>query len=275
MQDHQPPREGEGQDQAELPFVAPCRQLPLNAALGWLRLGWQDLRAAPRQSLTYGLIMVLISYGISALTWWWGNLGLYLGLISGFVFAGPWLALTLYSISLHVERGEPVSLRRSLGDARQQLGNAMVFAVILTVVFLVWARAATVIHVFFPETGHPELRDLVWFLSVGTLVGAVFSAIVFAVSAFSLPMLMDRQVDSVTAVVTSINAVLRNKPAMVVWATVIGVCVVGGIVTAYLGFAVLLPLLGHATWHAYRDTIDASQWPEAFPPGRHLDDAQG
>ena len=274
-----------GRPPEELPFVAPCRPLQLDAALGWLRAGWQDLRAAPRQSLTYGLIMVLISYGITAMTLWLGNLGLYLGLVSGFVFAGPWLALTLYSISLHVERQEPVSLRRSLGDARQQVGNAMVFAVILTVVFLVWARAATILHVFFPDTGyadlkdllkalvnlgewHPQLQGLAWFLGVGTLVGALFSAIVFAASAFSLPMLMDRQVDSVTAVVTSVNAVLRNKPPMLVWASLIGACVLLGLLTAYLAFVVLLPLLGHATWHAYRDTIDASAWPPAFPPGR-------
>ncbi|MFP5340960.1 MAG: DUF2189 domain-containing protein, partial [Gammaproteobacteria bacterium] len=244
-----------------LPFVAPCRRLPAGAALGWLRLGWRDLQAAPRQSLTYGAVMVLMSALISALTWWWGNLGLYLGLISGFVFVGPWLALTLYSISIQVERGEAVSLRRSLGDARRQLGNTMVFAVILTVVFLVWARAATVIHVFFPDTGTPQLRDLLWFLGIGSAVGALFSAIVFAVSAFSLPMLMDRRVDAVTAVVTSVNAVLRNKPAMAVWAAVIVGCVLLGVLTAYLAFLVLLPLLGHATWHAYRQTIDASRWP--------------
>lgn len=248
-------------ESAPLPFVAPCRTLPPGAAFEWLRLGWRDLCQAPRQSLSYGVVMLLMSYGISALTWYWGDLGLYLGVITGFVFVGPWLALTLYSISIHVERKEPVSLRRSIGDARQQLGNAMVFAVILTVVFLVWARAATIIHVFFPDNGSPELRDLLWFLGIGSSVGALFSAIVFAVSAFSLPMLMDRRVDTVTAVVTSVNAVLRNKPAMLVWAMLIVGCVLLGVATAYLAYIVLLPLLGHATWHAYRRTIDASLFP--------------
>ncbi len=246
----------------ELPFVAPCANLPLWAAFDWLKHGWQDLKAAPKQSLTYGLIMVVMSYLITAFTYWWGNLGLYLGMVSGFVFVGPWLALTLYSISIHVERNEPVSLRRSLVDARKPIANATVFAILLTIVFLVWARAATVIYVFFPESSSFELKDLALFLGVGSTVGAVFCAIVFAVSAFSLPMLMDRQTDGVTAVVTSVNAVLRNKPAMLVWAMVIGVCVLIGLLTAYLAFAVLLPLLGHATWHAYRQTIDASAWPQ-------------
>ncbi|MFA5939008.1 MAG: DUF2189 domain-containing protein [Sinimarinibacterium sp.] len=251
---------------AALPFVAPCRVLSPNAALGWIRLGWHDLRRAPRQSLTYGAVMVSMSYLITAFTWWWGNLGLYLGLISGFVFVGPWLALTLYAISIRLERKEPVSLLQSLGDARQQLGNAMVFAVILTVVFLVWARAATILHVFFPADSARELKDLAWFLGIGSAVGALFCAIVFAVSAFSLPMLMDRRVDTVTAVVTSVNAVLRNKPAMAVWAMLIVACVIVGLLTAYLAFLVLLPLLGHATWHAYRQTIDASRWPEVRVP---------
>ena len=246
----------------ELPFVAPCKTLPLWVAFDWIKLGWHDLKAAPRQSLTYGLIMVLMSYALTAVTIYWGNLGLYLGLVSGFVFAGPWLALTLYSISIHVERGEPVSLRRSITDARKPIGNAMVFATLLTIVFLVWARAANVIYIFFPEIADYHLRDLAVFLGVGCTVGAVFCAIVFGVSAFSLPMLMDRQTDGITAVVTSVNAVLRNKPAMFVWACVIGLCVLIGLLTACLAFLVLLPLLGHATWHAYRDTIDASDWPE-------------
>lgn len=260
--DQQTPTPNHSINRDELPFVAPCNNLSLWASLNWLRLGWHDLRTAPRQSLSYGLIMVLISYLITAFTYWWGSLGLYLGLVSGFVFVGPWLALTLYSISIHVERNEPVSLRRSLGDARKPITNAMVFAILLTIVFLVWARAATVIHVFFPESSSYELKDLAWFLGVGSTVGAVFCAIVFGVSAFSLPMLMDRQTDGITAVVTSVNAVLRNKPAMLVWATIIGACVLVGLLTGYLAFVVLLPLLGHATWHGYRETIDASAWPE-------------
>lgn len=250
---------------APLPFVAPCRILPATAAFGWIRLGWNDLRRAPRQSLTYGLVMVLMGYLITACTWWWGDVALYLGLISGFVFLGPCLALMLYAISIRLERQEPVQLLRSLHDGRQQFGNAMVFALILTVVFLVWARAATIIHIFFPASGAYRLDDLAWFLGIGSLVGALFCAIVFAVSAFSLPMLMDRKVDTVSAVVTSVHAVLSNKPAMLVWAATIVGCVFIGLLTAYLGFVVLLPLLGHATWHAYRQTIDASAWPAVDP----------
>jgi uncharacterized membrane protein len=254
-------RDGQHPPLEERPFAAPCRTLNIRAPLRWLRAGWRDLRRAPRQSLTYGLMMVAISYAVSAATWRFGNVGLYLGLVSGFVFVGPWLAMTLYAISRRLETGRRVSLRRSMRDAGRAIGNAMVFAVILTVVFLVWARAATMLHVFFPAQHDPSLEALLPFLAVGSAVGAVFAAFVFAVSAFSLPMLMDRRTDTVTAVVTSVNAVLRNKPAMAVWAALIVACVVVGALTAWLGFAVLLPLIGHATWHAYRETIDPDDWP--------------
>ena len=116
----------------ELPFAAPCRSLSIGAPLHWLRLGWADLRAAPRQSLSYGLAMLALSYVITASTWWFGNAGLYLGLVSGFVFVGPWLALTLYSISRRLEEGRQVSLPKSMKDAARAVGNALVFAVILS-----------------------------------------------------------------------------------------------------------------------------------------------
>jgi uncharacterized membrane protein len=248
-------------DPSELPFVAPCRDLTPAAPWRWLRKGWADLRAAPRQSLGFGLLTVLLSWLVSLAAWRFGNMGLYLGLVSGFVFIGPWLALTLYAISLRLERGQPVTLAGSLRDAGSAIGSAMVFAVILVVVLLVWARAANTMYVFYPQISDPSPRDLLIFLAAGSAVGAVFSAVVFAVSAFSLPMLIDRQADAVTAVVTSVNAVLRNKVSLLVWALIIVASVAVAALTAWLAFIVLMPVLGHATWHAYRDTIDAEAWP--------------
>lgn len=248
-----------------LPLAAPCRPLPVNAAFEWIRLGWRDLQRARKHSLGYGLLMILLCYGVTALTWSWGELGLYLGLISAVVFFGPCQALVLYSISLHLERGEKPCLLASLRDTRPQIGNALVFSLILTVVFLVWGRSAVIIHIFFPAGQITSLYDYATFLGIGSVVGAFFSALVFSLSAFSLPMLMDREVDPVTAAVTSINAVLNNKPAMLVWASLIVGCVLVGIATGFLAFLVLLPLLGHATWHGYRQTIDASRWPPVSP----------
>jgi uncharacterized membrane protein len=254
-------------DPSELPFAAPCRDLSPAAPWRWLRKGFSDLKAAPRQSLSYGLLTVLLSWLVTLAAWHFGNIGLYLGLVSGFVFVGPWLALTLYAISRRLERGESVTLARSFKDAASAIGSAMVFAVILVVVMLVWARAANTMYIFYPEIVDPSARDLLIFLTAGSAVGALFSAVVFAVSAFSLPMLIDRQADAVTAVVTSVNAVLRNKISLLVWALIIVGCVIIAALTAWLAFLVLMPVLGHATWHAYRETIDASQWPAHLPGG--------
>ena len=248
-------------DPNALPFVAPCRDLPNDAFKSWLVRGWQDLKRAPQASLSFGVIMVLSSHLVTWATWRYGNIGLYLGLVSGFVFLGPWLALTWYAISLRLETHRTVTVIGSLRDAAQSVSGAMVFAVILLVVFLVWARAATMLHVFFPSLAQPQWTDLLGFLLIGSAVGAVFCAVIFAVSAFALPMLMDRQVDAVTAVITSIHAVLRNKRAMLPWALTIVAVVVAGALTAWLAFLLLMPWLGHATWHAYRQTIDSAQWP--------------
>lgn len=247
----------------ELPMLAPCRDIGFTAPLRWLKLGWNDLRSAPGPSLVFGVITLVLTYLITLATWIWGNLGLYLGLVSGFVFVGPGLAMVWYAISRRLERGLPVAIMPALKDALRAARGALFFAVILIVVLLVWARAANTMYIFFPAIENPSWRELVVFLTAGSAVGALFSLVVFAASAFSLPMLLDRQADAVTAVITSINAVLRNKRALLLWAVLIVAAVLIGVVTAWLAFLVIMPLLGHATWHGYRQTIDAGQWPDA------------
>ncbi len=247
-------------DEDTRPLAAPCQSLHWTAPLHWLRLGWRDLRQARAISLSYGLIMVIFSYAISAAAWYLGNLGLYLGLISGFVFLGPLLALTLYSVSARRETGNPLTLGATARDAWNALSDAMVFAVAVLIIFLIWARAATLIHVFFPVEADTSIQDWLLFLGIGSAVGAIFCAIIFMTSAFSLPMILDRDADTITAIISSVNATLRNKAAMLVWSLCIGVCVLAGFLTAYLGFAVLLPLIGHATWHGYRETLDTTDW---------------
>ncbi len=245
----------------ELPFIAPCRRLTMTAPLAWLQRGWQDMRAAPLQSAFYGVTLTILSMAIALLTLRLGLLALYLGLASGFVFIGPFLAMGLYSISYQLEIGRRPTLAFSLREGRAHLRNALVLGLCLLIVLLVWARAATLLNVFRPSAALPAWRELLPFFGIGTAVGALFTAIVFAATAFSMPMLLDRRTDAITAVVTSVNATLRNKLPMAVWGLLILVAVAVGFATAMVGFVVLLPLIGHATWHAYRATIDASMWP--------------
>jgi uncharacterized membrane protein len=247
---------------SDLPFVAPCRKLSPQSPIKWLSLGWRDLRAAPLPSLSYGFALTLLSGIVVLATWKVGTLALYLGLASGFVFFGPLLAMGLYSISRELEAKERPSFWFSWREGRSHLKDMLVIGICLLVVMLVWGRAATLMNVFRPSLSSAGWSELIPYLGIGSAVGALFCAIVFAASAFSFPMLVDRSVDGVTAVITSINATLRNKLAMVVWAALIGVVVLIGFASCLIGFVVLLPLIGHATWHAYRETIDASAWPD-------------
>jgi uncharacterized membrane protein len=251
----------EASPEPPLPFVAPCRELSLADPLRWITLGWADLRRAPKQSLVYGLALTALSYAIALSALSLGTLALYLGLATGFVFVGPALAIGLYSISRQLEDGRDPELGYCVREGVQRLRDAVLLGVVLLVVLLVWARAASLVHVFFPVRGNPTWKDLLPFFGVGSLVGALFASVVFAASAFSIPMLMDRKTDAITAVVSSVNAVLRNQGPMLVWGALVVAAVLIGFATAFLAFLVLMPVLGHATWHAYRQTIDASAWP--------------
>ncbi len=240
------------------PIVAPCRVLHYSAPFNWLKKGWSDLWQVPKISLTYGLIMMLTSLLITFVAYKAHSIVLAIAMTAGFFFMGPIIAIGLYSLSRQIHNNVPPQFLRCLREGKKNLGNEMVLSFMFLIVFLVWARAASMLHIFFPATMLPE--DWLMFLSMGTVVGGIFAAIIFCVGAFSIPMLMDRQVDTVTAVVTSINAVLKNKFTMLVWGVVIVVLVVIGILTFYVGFIVLLPWVGHATWHAYKETIDADAW---------------
>jgi uncharacterized membrane protein len=249
-------------EEKPLPFAASSNILPLSAPIKWIHQGAEDMKRAPVVSLTYGLAMTLLSVLIAYSSWKFGTLGLYLGMASGFLLVGPVLAIGLYSFSCQLEQGRKPIIGYCVREGGSHIKDILIFSFILLIVFMVWARAATAIHIFFPENAEYSALDLALFLGIGTVIGAIFSTIVFTASAFSLPMIMDRKTDAITAVITSANAVLRNKLTMLVWAMIIVSFVALGFLTFFLGFIVLLPLIGHATWHAYRDTIDASDWPE-------------
>ena len=245
----------------QMPFVAPCKQLDLDAPIRWLKLGWQDIKRAPKLSLSYGFATLILGYIISALAYSYGNLYTVLGTMSGFILVGPFIAIGLYSISCQIQEGRKPVLGYCLREGGKHVSNIALYGFILMVVFLIWARAASMLHVFYPVDVDASWDSFILYLGIGCVVGSLFSAIIFCASAFSLPMIMDRRVDMITAVVTSINAVLRNKKVMLAWAFIIAMSVLLSFLTAFLGFVILMPLIGHAVWHAYQETIDASAWP--------------
>jgi len=246
----------------ELPFAAPCAKLSIHAPLNWLRLGLADIKRAPRQSLSYGAVMVCISLVVSAIAYQFGSFYSLLTVLTGFILMGPVIAIGLYSVSCQLQLGKKPVLGYCLREGQRHFGNTLLFAMAMLVVFMIWARAASMVHVFFPMHSDAVWQEYVVFLCIGTFIGAIFSSIIFCASAFSLPMIMDRKVDMITAIVTSVNAVMRNKKVMLLWAGMILLAIIIGFATAFIGLLFLMPLIGHATWHAYQETIDASKWPE-------------
>ena len=212
-------------------------------------------------SLLFGAVIVLVSAGISWLAYALGRFALLATLLSGFVFVAPLICVGLYCVSRALEQGRTPRLRDSFVLARRVLGQAGVFALGQGVIILLWSRAGMMVGAFFPFDGGDP--GAFWeFLALGSAVGAVFATLTFAVTAFSLPMIADRDVDMVTAGVSSVNAVLRNKGTCLLWAAIIAVLTAVGFLTAYLGLVVVMPWLAYSAWHAYRETLDASGWAE-------------
>lgn len=238
--------------------LVPSRDLDLWAGLTWLKLGWRDLKQTPTVSLLYGLLVFLVSVLVTWLAWTLGGYVLLISALSGFIFIAPLLAFALYSVSRQLELGETPCLRHTFQAIRRPLSNSAVFTLILLIVFLLWARAGMMVQVFFPYGQDPDWEHVVFFLLIGSAVGSVFACVSFAASVFALPMLANRNIDAITAVISSINSVLRNKPAMLVWALLICALTLVGFLTAGLGLIVIIPWLAYSSWHGYHEAIDVS-----------------
>jgi uncharacterized membrane protein len=232
---------------------------------GWLMAGLRDFMRAPLPSLLVGGACVLLSWMLSVALLFTEYGVLILPMTAGFMFAAPLLAIGLYEASRRHETGEAVGLGATRAAWRRNRFGIAFMAALLMMFLYGWLRVATMLFALFfglelPPLGNflqtafftAEHRD---FALLGTAIGAVLASIVFGLSAFSLPMLVDRPVDPVTAAATSMRACLANPLTALLWAaTIVGVTLVAA-VPAFLGFAVVLPVLGHATWHAYRALV--------------------
>jgi len=195
------------------PFVAPHWPIAAAAPFRWLRGGWEDFSRSRVASLAYGAVLAAMSYVVAGMAWQFGTLGLYIGVATGFVFVAPLLAIGVYSLSRRVEAGMNPSLADSLREARRAVRDLMVLGLVLLVVLLVWARAVATVHIFMPDHTAASFLDVLPFVAVGVAVGGIFAFVIFAATAFALPVMLDRDANAVTAALTSANAVLRNKPA--------------------------------------------------------------
>jgi uncharacterized membrane protein len=241
-------------------------RIPLDRPWTWLARGWRDLLDAPRVSLAYGAGFTLISIGLTLGLAVAGLIYLVLPLAAGFFLVSPILAVGLYETSRRLESGQQVALREVLTAAQRNGAQIALMGLILMIFHLAWVRIAMLLFALFFDRnpGWDGMIDALLFspqslpfLITGTIIGAALAAVVFGISAVSIPMLLDRDVNVFTAVATSWTAVSANWKPMALWAALIVFFIGLGLVTFYLALVVTLPLIGHATWHAYRDLVAA------------------
>lgn len=242
------------------------RHLELERPWSWLSNGWQDLCRAPGVSLVYGVIFSFVSFAITVGVLLADLAYLLLPLMASFMLVGPMLAVGLYETSRRIETGEPVSLGSAIFVATRSPMRLAFLGVSLMIVLLLWMRVATLLFALFLGTTEvPPFSELMptllftleglMLMIVGGAFGAVLAGVVFSISVISVPLLMERDIDFMTAVITSFKAVRQNPVPMLLWAWLVALLTICGLATLYIGLIVTFPLVGHATWHAYRDTI--------------------
>ena len=239
--------------------------IEIDAPWTWLEKGWKDIKAAPGYSLTYGLGIVVLSIAMTALMVAGKLTFIVPFLIAGFFLMAPLMAIGLYQMSAHLERGESLEKCQALEALKRNQGQLGILTTILFVALQAWLVTSVVLVVMLFNEPFPTLERFVpvVFLSGNhnlallavTLVGAVFAGFVFCVSAISVPLLIDRNVDALTAMRTSVHAVTTNPAPMLLWASLIVAIVGAGLISFYLGLFIAIPLVGHASWHAYRDLV--------------------
>lgn len=243
------------------------RRIPLDAPWKWLAAGWRDIWRVPQVSLAYGAIFTAVSLVIVIGLYFAGALSLALPLAGGFLLLGPMFAVGLYESSRRIGEDENIALADMLRFGVKSPGQLAFMGVFLLIIYFIWLEIAFLLFMLFLGPQSLQLENIVptllftgpglGLLITGTAAGAVLALTVFAVTAVSIPLLMRRKVDAVTAAVTSIQTVAVNPPAMLLWAVLIAGMTAFAFVTLFVGLIIIFPLVGHATWHAYRDLVPA------------------
>lgn len=234
-----------------------------DAPWSWIKGAIDDMVAAPAVSLGYGLVFTTVGLAITLGLWALGQGGLIPVLIGGFALVAPASAIGIYRISQMRDAGESPGLMDFWTIPGSRLTQLALLSVLMLVFFLTWARLAQFLFAMFAHGSSFQLDSVLPFLFtdpagvallvVGTTVGALLAFAAFTLSALSFPMMVDQDVDAITAVVASIKAVKDQPGVMITWAWIIAFATAAGLAVFLVGIAVTFPLIAHASWRAYKD----------------------
>jgi len=253
------------------PYVAPAQEGPrahlrwlsLRDPWRWLVLGFADLRSSPGIALFYGFAFWAMA---QVLAWVFSRSPEYtLSMVSGCLLVGPFLAMGLYEVSRRREAGQSPDLAASLTCWDGHIKSMSMLVLVLMVLELLWGRASLVVFAVFFNTGMPSTTGVIEaifnpenidFVAVYLLVGGIFATLVYAISAVSIPMILDRDTDAISAGITSVRVFFGELAVMLLWGLLLSALVVLSFMSAWmLGLIVVGPWLGHASWHAYRGSV--------------------
>lgn len=234
-----------------------------DAPWAWLKAGWRDLVRAPHVSVGYGLIFALTGLAITAGLWMIGLEALIPVATAGFALIAPIFAVGFYQVSRKLDAGEQPRLSDVWLLSPSKISQIALLAILLVILLLFWVLVAQSLYALFAFGDFRPLSEFSQFaltsrngltmMVLGSLVGGVLAAAAFSVSALSFPMLVDQDIDAVTALVASVKAVIAQPFVMITWAWLIAFWVVLGSVGLLVGLVVIFPWLGHASWRAYQD----------------------
>lgn len=244
--------------------LPPVRRVSATRIVAWLRAGWQDVKANPIPSLAYGLL-----FGISGDLILLASLGrphLFTVAISGFFLVAPLLAAGLYELSRQTAAGKRPTFIDSLSILRTHSQSLAYFGLLLVMIALLWERTSAIAFTFLGQStvlnvsqfvdqafagGLSAKLLLIWFA-----LGGMLALLTFAISVVTVPLILDRNVSVANATLASLNAFASNLTTLIVWAACIVTLTLIGFATLLFGLVVIMPILGHASWHAYRDLVE-------------------
>ena len=253
-----------------VPYVPPASDAPLKkiAALQfadpfrWLARGWHDMLAAKGIAAFYGVCFWLMALVLGAV--FRSKPEYAMSLASGCLLVGPFLAMGLYEVSRRREQGLTPELGLSLTCWNKNIRSMGMLVLVLIVLELLWGRASLVVFAVFFNTGMPSTTGVIqavfnpqnWeFLVVYLVVGGFFAGLVFAVAVVSIPMILDRDTDAISAAITSLQVVFGNLLVMLLWGVLLTTLVAAALIPWGLGLLLIGPWLGHSSWHAYRGSV--------------------